>query len=133
MATYLRTIPLYGLYEVFIVRTSKYHRPAMSGSGNNFSLAQKKNNASVTPPTTVAIMLGIKMSKFIQLSTDFLKLTPSSVDAGRYLLNSDNALNFDIKMTFGNELRCQRSTATFCYILCSGSTSNLSLRHTLII
>jgi len=28
---------------------------------------------------------------------------------GRYTMNSDKALTFDIKITFGKDLRCQRS------------------------
>ena len=43
-------------------------------------------------------------------------LTTSSHVAGRYSMNSDKALNFDIKMTFGNELRCQRSAGFYGYI-----------------
>ncbi len=41
---------------------------------------------------------------------------PSSVDAGRYTMNSGNALNFDIKMTFEKKPRCQRPTGTFGYV-----------------
>ena len=44
-------------------------------------------------------------------------ITPKSDAVGRCSMNSGIALNFDIKMTFENELRCQRSAGFFCYVL----------------
>jgi hypothetical protein len=32
-------------------------------------------------------------------------------------MNSGKVLSFDIKMTYGKKLRCQRSAGFFCYVI----------------
>jgi len=44
------------------------------------------------------------------------QITPKSDAVGRCSMSSDKALNFDIKMTSENELRCQRSAGFFGYV-----------------
>lgn len=43
-------------------------------------------------------------------------LTTWSDAVGRYLMNSDKALNLDIKLTFAKDLRCQRSAGADGYL-----------------
>ncbi len=50
-------------------------------------------------------------------------MTPKSDAVGRYTMNSDKALNFDIKMTVENKLRCQRSAGFFVMLFYWHATS----------
>jgi hypothetical protein len=56
----------------------------------------------------------ISMHETFNIEAAGRALTPKSDAVGRCSMNSGKVLSFDIKMTYGKKLRCQRSAGFFC-------------------